>query len=1057
MPSVPAQELLKLQKNAEHVRNICVLAHVDHGKTTLSDSLIASNGIISQRLAGKVRYMDSLPEEQLRGITMKSSAISLLHVLEKERYLVNLIDSPGHVDFASEVSTAVRVCDGALIVVDAVEGVCPQTHAVLHQAWIESIHPCLVLNKIDRLILELKMTPYEAYLQLQKIVEQVNVIVGSFLTADRMKEAEEESNNVENGVSRERRKSSSANTTSGSFSVGKINLEDWMLEDVDDEHVYFTPVKGNVIFASASDGWAFDLSDFAKIYHSRLGVSEEELKDGLWGDNFFNAKTKKIVSGAQAKAKKPLFVQLVLENIWQIYDSVVISPNQEKTEKIVKALSLVVNNRDLKHRDSKVKLVSICSSWLPLSRRVLSTVCKLFPSPKEISCKRFKKLIYGNKPESFFPKATHELEDHISRCDNCDSENNSTVAFVSKMVAVDASNMPENRPKPIDAEELRRRKEVVKQLRLDRELGKEGQSNAEAYSGMNESRGDESNEEEDEEEEAPLQEFIGFARVFSGTLKTGQTMYVLDSKYCPGTAAAENGLEEHFKSVKIEALYMLMGRGLELVDEVPAGNLVGIKGIGDFVFRSATLSNTLSCPSLGKLYVDAMPIVRVAVETESPADMPSLAKGLKLLNQSDPCVEILLQETGEHVILAAGEVHLERCIKDLEETFCKVKLKVSEPIVPFRETCINPQQEQQGQLVITEMKGTLLANIGMDIEKLPESATVLVSNADKSCSIEVRVFPLPESVTELLVSNVEILKSALASDRGELNVEAAHEFEEFCAQMKTDFEEAGSSLKGRFEKIWSIGPRKCGPNILFNSIENYKQVNPVSHKSPGLSSHAFSKQIDELSNSIISGFQLAALAGPLCEEPLMGVGVEILSVEFSGDSFDKDTEVRSGAVSGQLISMVKDACRYSLLLSPSRLMMAMYTCTVQVTTEFLGKLYGVISKRQGRITKEEMKDGMDAFIIEAVLPVVESFGFADEIRKKTSGLAIPQLVFTHWETFDKDPFWVPTTEDEVEHFGGKADSDNEALKYMNKVRRRKGLQILEKIVEHAEKQRTLKR
>jgi len=167
----------ELMKDPKHIRNIGIVAHIDHGKTTLSDNLLAGAGIISEELAGKQLFMDSDPEEQSRGITIDASNVSMVHEYEGQDYLINMIDTPGHVDFGGDVTRAMRAVDGAVVLVDAVEGTMPQTETVLRQALKEQVRPILFINKVDRLINELKVDETEMQIRLGKVIDKVNKLI----------------------------------------------------------------------------------------------------------------------------------------------------------------------------------------------------------------------------------------------------------------------------------------------------------------------------------------------------------------------------------------------------------------------------------------------------------------------------------------------------------------------------------------------------------------------------------------------------------------------------------------------------------------------------------------------------------------------------------------------------------------------------------------------------------------------------------------------------------------------------------------------------------------
>lgn len=171
------EDVQRLMDTLETVRNVAIVAHVDHGKTTMTDSLVARAGLISKELAGEQRVMDFEELEQARGITIKAANISLGFKYDGKDYLINLIDTPGHVDFGGHVTRAMRAVDGVVLVIDAVEGVMPQTETVLRQAIKERAKPVVFINKVDRLITQLKLNSAQMQEKIAKIIAGVNRII----------------------------------------------------------------------------------------------------------------------------------------------------------------------------------------------------------------------------------------------------------------------------------------------------------------------------------------------------------------------------------------------------------------------------------------------------------------------------------------------------------------------------------------------------------------------------------------------------------------------------------------------------------------------------------------------------------------------------------------------------------------------------------------------------------------------------------------------------------------------------------------------------------------
>ena len=341
MPNFTIDQIREIMDDAHGIRNMSVIAHVDHGKSTLTDSLIAKAGIIAGEAAGNARFTDTREDEQERGITIKSTGVSLYYETNVETedeprpYLINLIDSPGHVDFSSEVTAALRVTDGALVVVDYVEGVCVQTETVLRQALTEKIKPVMMINKIDRGILELQVDGETMYQNFQRVIENANVIISTYEFED----------------------------------MGETQQVD--------------PTTGTVAFGSALFGWAFTLTRFATTYSEKFKLDRARLMKKFWGDNYFNAAARQFQTEPEADGKQlqRCFVQFIMRPVIQLCRNIM-NDNLDAVWKMLETLNINLTSTE---RDKRAKDLFKCvfQKWINAAEALLEMIIMKLPSPKK--------------------------------------------------------------------------------------------------------------------------------------------------------------------------------------------------------------------------------------------------------------------------------------------------------------------------------------------------------------------------------------------------------------------------------------------------------------------------------------------------------------------------------------------------------------------------------------------------------------------------------------------------------------------------------------------------
>jgi len=657
MVNFTVDQIREIMDKKKNIRNMSVIAHVDHGKSTLTDSLVSKAGIIAGAKAGEARFTDTRQDEQDRCITIKSTAVSMYYELaqkdldwitqEKDgnAFLINLIDSPGHVDFSSEVTAALRVTDGALVVVDCVSGVCVQTETVLRQAIAERIRPVLMMNKMDRALLELQLQMEELYQTFNRIVENVNVIVATYADDD--------------------------------GPMGNIQVR---------------PENGTVGFGSGLHGWGFTLKEFAEMYSAKMGSEPKKLLKNLWGNRFYFGKEKKWKSEEGVGGVRG-FCMFVLDPIYKLFNAIM-EFKKEKTEQLLTKLGIKLDGEE-KSLEGKPLLKVVMRRWLPAGDALLMMIAIHLPSPVTAQKYRMEMLYEG----------PHDDECALG-IKTCNPEA-PLMMYVSKMVPTSDKGR-----------------------------------------------------------------FYAFGRVFSGVCETGQKVRIMGPNFVFGK-------KEDLNCKSIQRTILMMGRTVEPIPSVPCGNICGLVGVDAYLVKTGTITTYEAAHNMRVMKFSVSPVVRVAVEPKDPQHLPKLVEGLKRLAKSDPMVLCFTEESGEHIIAGAGELHLEICLKDLEEDHAGIPLNKSPPVVSYRETVC----EESNQVCLSK-------------------------SPNKHNRLYLRAKPMPDGLPEDI-------------DKGDVS-------------DKQDFKIRGRYLSDKYEynvdearKIWCFGPEGTGPNILIDAAKGVQYLNEI--------------------------------------------------------------------------------------------------------------------------------------------------------------------------------------------------------------------------------------
>ncbi|XP_952844.1 U5 snRNP subunit, putative [Theileria annulata] len=1096
------QFLSSITKNPQFIRNICIAGNFHDGKTTFIDRLIEftrqhththtfhtnshyntnnsnspNNSTNSHKSTVKYnkysnrngdmeynRYMDNRMDEQLRELSIKSTPISIIlenRLYEKineesnypkyKSYLFNIFDTPGHVNFMDEFVYSLAICDGCVLIVDVLIGLTKVTEQIIIQCLQTGVHMCLILNCIDRLILELKLPPADAYLKIQHTIIEINQFIYSSSTVL-----------GHTGTTSTKVSSSNTNTKETHFGDKETPFGGTLGPSTVTE--LFDPKNNNVGFGSSKFGIFFTLKSFATLYtndnvtqFSKLlygnyyydpihniittnntttnstrtnGVGVNGMSDGLDGTS---DRVNGMEEGNNEIELERTFVVFILEPLYKLISHIA-SDEKEDLDLILSDLSNSLFNTKLTHtKNTNFNTEDLDTEDYDMEDVDMEDEEDEENSSIENSFKNNKKKIILRKLD--YKLTTNKIIRKVFNQIFTDAS-----AFVDLILTTIPSSLENNLNKFI----CHYSGTLYKNL-----LNSVGNCDP----------------------SGPLIIFITknyyfddgfslFGRIFSGTIFKGQKVKLLGPSYTLDD-------DEDVIIRNISNIWIYEGRYRIEVTNMTAGNWVMLSGIDLSHYKITTIVNSSSTvlgptdtngpntitngpntntngvynnkeAPFGAVDTGAVgaspvteelelmkiitnikcirPIFKIGLEPLNPNELPKMINGLRSIEKSYPGSLVKVEESGEHIILGTGELYLDCILHDLR-LFGNLEIKVSDPVVKFSET-------------ITESTSLITFTHTNNLK----NKLYMISQ------------PLESNISTLLDSTIGVNSIRLDSGLNGMGLNGGLDSMGLNGVNRGVYRGVGMSSMGMsgldmelnkewdildIKNVWSFG--NGIPDVLINdTIPNEVDINLLNH----------------IKSSIIQGFQWAIKEGPLIEEhirycvtvlataapisPLTStvtpnVKFRLINCELSNEYIN--------ITPGQIIPATRRLCYSSFLLSTPRLMEPILFSEIFCPADCVSEAYKILSKRRGHVLKDMPKPGTPFYIVHAYLPAIESFGFETDLRVDTSGQAFCLSMFDHWNIVPGDPLDKSIILRTLE----PAPIPHLAREFLVKTRRRKGL------------------